>query len=71
MTIATLGWFIAAICMTSFITLWLLMNFSELSTICKSLDLISDQMLLHCRLYMQEGSGEHDIAAQKGKLNRG
>ncbi len=65
MTAATLGWFIAGICVTAFITLWFIVSFKELSAKQKSLDNISEQVQMHRRLYMQERGGENDTAAQK------
>ena len=65
MTTATLGWFIAGICVTAFVTLWFIVSFKELSAKQKSLDNISEQVQMHRRLYMQERGGENDTAAQK------
>ncbi|NLO10802.1 MAG: hypothetical protein GX129_13180 [Clostridiales bacterium] len=65
MTEATLGWFIAGICVTAFVTLWFIVSFKELSAMQKSLDTISEQVRMHRRLYMQERGGENDAAAQK------
>lgn len=60
MTEAALGWFIAGICVTAFITLWFVMCFKELLAMKKSLDTISEQVHMHRRLYMQERGGEND-----------
>ena len=60
MTEATLGWFLAGICVTAFVTLWFVMCFKELSVMQKSLDNISEQVQMHRRLYMQERGGEND-----------
>ena len=65
MSAATLGWFIAGICVAAFVTLWFVVSFKELSTIQKSLDTISEQVQMHRRLYMQERGGENDAAAKK------
>jgi hypothetical protein len=61
---ATLGWFIAGICVVAFVTLWFLVSFKELSAKRKSLDNINEQIHMHRRLYMQERGGENDAAAQ-------
>jgi hypothetical protein len=63
MTVAALGWFIAGICITAFITLWFIVSFRELSEKRKSLDAIAEQVQTHRRLYMQERGGENDAAA--------
>ncbi len=65
MTAATLGWFIAGICVAAFVTLWFITSFKELSSKQKSLDTISEQVIMHRRLHMQERGGENDAAAQK------
>ena len=65
MTAATLGWFIAGICVTAFVTLWFVVSFKELSAMQRSLETISEQVQMHRRLYMQERGGENDAAAQK------
>ena len=65
MPTATLGWFIAGICMAAFVTLWFAVSFKELSTMQKSLDTISEQVYMHRRLHMQERGGENDVEAQK------
>jgi hypothetical protein len=65
MTADTLGWFIAGICVTAFVTLWFIGSFRELSASQKSLNTISEQVQMHRRLCMQERGGENDIAAQK------
>jgi hypothetical protein len=65
MSAATLGWFIAGICLAAFITLWFAVSFKELSTMQKSLDTISEQVHMHRRLHMQERGGENDAGAQK------
>ncbi len=64
MAVATLGWFIAGICVTAFVTLWFIVSFRELSAKRKSLETISEQVQMHRRLYMQERGGENDAAAQ-------
>lgn len=63
MTTATLGWFIAGICVLAFVTLWLTVSFRELSAKRKSLTAISEQVQMHRRLNMQERGGENDAAA--------
>ncbi len=65
MTVAILGWFIAGIWVTAFVTLWFIVSFRELSAKQKSLDTIREQVQMHRRLHMQERGGENDIAAQK------
>ncbi len=65
MTAATLGWFIAGMCVAAFVTLWFIVSFKELSAKQKSLNIISEQVQMHRRLYMQERGGENDTAAQK------
>ncbi len=64
MTAAIMGWVIAGICITAFITLWFLVSFRELSEKRKSLEAIAAQVQIHRRLYMQERGGENDAAAQ-------
>lgn len=64
MTAASLGWFIAGIGVTAFVTLWFIVSFKELSTMQKSLETISEQVHMHRRLHMQERGGENDAAAQ-------
>lgn len=64
MTAATLGWFIAGICITAFIILWFAVSYKEVSARKKSLDIISEQVQMHRRLHMQERGGENDAAAQ-------
>lgn len=68
--IATLGWFIAGICVTAFVTLWFFVSFKELSAKQKSLDTIMEQVQIHRRLHMQERGGDNDIAAQRILENR-
>jgi hypothetical protein len=63
MTAATLGWFIAGICVTAFVTLWFIVSFKELYAKQKSLATISEQVQMHRRLHMQERGGENDAAA--------
>ncbi len=65
MTAATLGWFIAGICVTAFVTLWFIVSYRELSAKQKILDTINEQVQMHRKLYMQERGGENDAAAQK------
>lgn len=65
MTLASLGWFVAGICIAAFVTLWFIVSYKELSAKKKSLDTIGEQVQMHRRLYMQERGGENDIAAQK------
>lgn len=65
MSTATLGWFIAGICVAAFVTLWFLVSYKDLTAMQKSLDTISEQVHMHRRLYMQERGGENDAAAQK------
>lgn len=64
MTAATLGWFIAGVCITAFIILWFAVSYKEVSAKKKSLDIISEQVQMHRRLHMQERGGENDAAAQ-------
>lgn len=64
MTAAALGWFVAGICVTAFVTLWFIVSFKELSSKKRSLETISEQVQMHRRLYMQERGGENDAAAQ-------
>lgn len=70
MTAAMLGWFIAGICVTAFVTLWFLVSFKELSAGQKSLHTISEQVQMHRRLHMQERGGENDAAARKMLENK-
>ncbi|HHU72524.1 MAG TPA: hypothetical protein GXZ21_10920 [Clostridiales bacterium] len=63
--IATLGWFIAGICMAAFVTLWFAVSFKELSSKQKSLNTVREQVQMHRRLYMQERGGDNDAAAKK------
>jgi hypothetical protein len=63
MTTATLGWFIAGLCVTAFVTLWFIVSFKELSARRKSLDAINEQVQMHRRLHMQERGGENDAAS--------
>lgn len=65
MTTGTLGWFIAGVCLTAFVTLWFVVSYKELSAMRKSLDTISEQVEMHRKLYMQERGGENDAAAKK------
>ena len=65
MTAATLGWFIAGICVAAFVALWFVVSFKELSAKQKILDTISEQVIMHRRLHMQERGGENDAASQK------
>lgn len=65
MTAATLGWFVAGICVAAFITLWFAVSFKELSEKQKSLNIIIEQVQMHRRLYLQERGGENETAAQK------
>lgn len=65
MIIETLGWFVAGICVTAFVTLWFIVSYKELSTMQKSLDTIREQVQIHRRLYMQERGGENDASAKK------
>ena len=65
MTVAILGWFIAGIWVTAFVTLWFIVSFRELSAKQKSLDTISEQVHMHRRLHMQERGGENDTASHK------
>jgi hypothetical protein len=65
MSTATLGWFIAGICLAAFVTLWFAVSYKELSTMQKSLDTISEQVHMHRRLLMQERGGENDAGAEK------
>ena len=62
---ATLGWFIAGICVLAFVTMWFMVSFRELSAKRKSLTAISEQVHMHRRLHMQERGGENDAAALK------
>lgn len=64
MTASTLGWFIAGICVTAFVTLWFTVSFRELSAKRKSLAAIGEQVQMHRRLYMQERGGENDATAK-------
>lgn len=64
MTAATLGWFVAGICVTAFIVLWFAVSYKELSEKRRSLNIISEQVQMHRRLYMQERGGENEAAAQ-------
>jgi len=63
MTGATLGWFIAGICIVLFVILWFQVAARELSAKRKSLNAISEQVQIHRRLYMQERGGENDAVA--------
>lgn len=65
MTAATLGWFVAGICVAAFLTLWFIVSFKELSAKRKSLEIINEQVEMHRRLYMQERGGENEAAALK------
>lgn len=65
MSAASLGWFIAGICVASLITLWFVVSFKELSAKRKSLENIMEQVKMHRKLYMQERGGENDAVAQK------
>lgn len=65
MTAATIGWFIAGICVTAFITLWFIVSYKELSAKQKTLVNINEQVQMHRRLHMQERGGENDAVAQK------
>jgi len=64
MITATLGWFVAGICITAFVTLWFFVSFRDLSTKRKSLETISEQVQLHRILYMQERGSENNAAAR-------
>ncbi len=64
MLIATLGWFVAGICITAFIVLWFSVSYRELSTKQKSLEAIAEQVQLHRKLYMQERGNENNTAAR-------
>ncbi len=70
MTAAMLGWFIAGIFVTAFVTLWFIVSFKELSARWKSLDKISEQVQMHRRLHMQERGGENDEASKKMLENK-
>jgi len=70
MTVATLGWFIAGICIASFIILWFSVSVRELSAKKKSLEAINEQVQIHRRLYMQERGGENDAAAHNVLENK-
>lgn len=65
MTSVSLGWFIAGIFISAFVTLWFAGSFNELSARRKSLELIREQVEMHRKLYMQERGGENDAAALK------
>ncbi len=60
---ATLGWFVAGICLTAFTILWFSVSFKELSAMKKSLNLISEQVQIHRNLHMQERGGENDATS--------
>ncbi|MFV0342559.1 MAG: hypothetical protein ACK5JH_06645 [Anaerocolumna sp.] len=64
MTITTLGWFIAGICLMAFVQLWFTVSIRELSAKKKSLDSICEQVQMHRRLSLQERGGDNDLAAQ-------
>ncbi len=64
MTTGILGWVIAGICLLAFIILWFSVSFRELSTKKKSLAVISEQVQVHRKLYLQERGGENDAAAR-------
>lgn len=64
MTSATLGWFVAGICITAFVTLWFYVSFRELSAKRNSLEAINKQVQLHRTLYMQERGSENEKAAR-------
>ncbi len=64
MVIATLGWFVAGICITALIVLWFSVSYRELSTKKKSLEAIAEQVQLHRKLYMQERGNENNAAAR-------
>jgi len=64
MITASLGCFIAGICVTALITLWFVVSYRELSEKRKSLDTINEQIYMHRRLHMQERGGENDAVAQ-------
>lgn len=70
MTLATLGWLIAGVCVVAFVALWFTVSCRELSAKQKSLDSISEQVQIHRRLCMQERGGENDAAAQKVLENK-
>ena len=70
MTLATLGWLIAGICVVAFVALWFTVSYRELSAKRKSLEAIREQVQIHRRLYMQERGGENDAAAQKVLENK-
>ena len=61
---ATLGWFVAGICITAFIILWFTVSFKELSEKRKCLEAINEQVQLHRTLYMQERGSENNAAAR-------
>lgn len=61
---ATLGWFVAGICITAFVTLWFSVSFKELSEKRNSLEDINEQVQLHRTLYMQERGSENNAAAR-------
>lgn len=65
MTAAAIGWFLAGIYVTAFVTLWFIVSYKELSIRQKRLDNIGEQVQMHRRLHMQERGGENDAAAQK------
>ncbi len=65
MTVAMLGWFVAGIFVTAFVTLWFMVSYKELSARKKSLNAISEQMQMYHRLRMQERGGVNDEAAQR------
>jgi hypothetical protein len=65
MTVATMGWLVAGICVVAFVALWFTVSYRELSAKRKSLDDIKEQVQIHRRLCMQERGGENDAAAQK------
>ena len=64
MTTATMGWFVAGICVCAFLALWLVVSYRELAAKRRNLDAIREQVDYHRKLCMQERGGELDPAAQ-------
>lgn len=70
MTEASLGWFIAGICLAGFVTLWFSVSYRELCRGRESLDAITEQVRLHRTLCMGERGGENDAAAKNMLENK-
>lgn len=61
---ATLGWFVAGICIAAFVALWFSVSFKELSEKRNCLEAIDEQIQWHRIFYMQERGSENNAAAR-------